>query len=98
MRKCKEKREQWACLMLRLIHCNPLCSLPAAVAPEKAHRLPASFVSSDGHWTPLNPLLWPGQLGTTIGRGNFFLTPCSEIRFLPGSVKTEVLIIFITAS
>jgi len=34
---------------LCLMHCNPPHSLPAAVAPEQACRLPASFVSSDGN-------------------------------------------------
>lgn len=83
---------------LGLIPCNPSHALLAAAAPEQAHGFPASFVSSSGYSTSLDPVLWPGQLRTTVVRGNLFLTPCSEISFLPWSVKTEVLIIFITAS
>lgn len=48
--------------------------------------------------TSLDPVLWPGQWRTTVVTGNLFLTPCSEIIFLPWSMRTEVLIIFIAAS
>lgn len=88
-----------ALLHLLLTLCNPSPALRAAADPEQAHGLnKPSCASSSDHYTSPDPVLWPGQLRTTVVRGDLFLTPCSEIIFLPWSVKTELLIIFITAS
>lgn len=75
-----------------------LITAPSSCSPGQAQELPASCVSSCGCHTPPEPVLWPGQLRTTVVRGNLFLTPCREMIFLPWGMKTEVLIIFITAS